>query len=130
MATGIKDKVAIIGMGCTQFGERWDTGTPQLLAEAFDEALADAGIERRQIDAAWCGSALDSVNVGNSAIPAAIALRLDGIPVSRMENMCATGTEVLRGAAYAVASGAVSRSAPRNSRIPATVACQRRTREP
>jgi acetyl-CoA C-acetyltransferase len=107
MATGIKDKVAIIGMGCTQFGERWDVGTPQLLAEAFDEALHDAGIERGQIDAAWCGSALDSVNVGNSAIPASIALRLDGIPVSRMENMCATGTEVLRGAAYAVASGAV-----------------------
>jgi len=107
MATGIKDKVAIIGMGCTQFGERWDVGTPQLLAEAFDEALHDAGIERGLIDAAWCGSALDSVNVGNSAIPASIALRLDGIPVSRMENMCATGTEVLRGAAYAVASGAV-----------------------
>jgi acetyl-CoA C-acetyltransferase len=107
MATGIKDKVAIIGMGCTQFGERWDVGTPELLAEAFDEALQDAGIERGQIDAAWCGSALDSVNVGNSAIPASIALRLDGIPVSRMENMCATGTEVLRGAAYAVASGAV-----------------------
>ena len=107
MATGIKDKVAIIGMGCTQFGERWDVGTPQLLAEAFDEALHDSGIERGQIDAAWCGSALDSVNVGNSAIPASIALRLDGIPVSRMENMCATGTEVLRGAAYAVASGAV-----------------------
>ena len=107
MATGIKDKVAIIGMGCTQFGERWDVGTQQLLAEAFDEALHDSGIERGQIDAAWCGSALDSVNVGNSAIPASIALRLDGIPVSRMENMCATGTEVLRGAAYAVASGAV-----------------------
>ncbi len=107
MATGIKDKVAIIGMGCTQFGERWDVGTPELLAEAFDEALHDAGIERGLIDAAWCGSALDSVNVGNSAIPASIALRLDGIPVSRMENMCATGTEVLRGAAYAVASGAV-----------------------
>jgi acetyl-CoA C-acetyltransferase len=107
MATGIKDKVAIIGMGCTQFGERWDVGTPELLAEAFDEALHDAGIERGQIDAAWCGSALDSVNVGNSAIPASIALRLDGIPVSRMENMCATGTEVLRGAAYAVASGAI-----------------------
>jgi acetyl-CoA C-acetyltransferase len=107
MASGIKDKVAIIGMGCTQFGERWDVGTPQLLAEAFDEALADAGIERRQIEAAWAGSALDNVNVGNSAIPTALALRLDGIPVSRMENMCATGTEALRGAAYAVASGAV-----------------------
>jgi acetyl-CoA C-acetyltransferase len=47
------------------------------------------------------------VNVGNSAIPASTALRLDGIPFSRMENMCATGTEALRGAAYAVASGAV-----------------------
>lgn len=107
MATGIKDKVAIIGMGCSRFGERWDAGTHQLLAEAFEEALADAGIERKQIDAAWSGSCMDAVNVGNSAIPTSVALRLDGIPVSRMENMCATGTEALRGAAYAVASGAV-----------------------
>jgi acetyl-CoA C-acetyltransferase len=107
MAKGIKDKVAILGMGCSKFGERWDTGSEALLAEAFDEALLDAGIERSQIEAAWFGSCLDSINVGNSAIPASTALRLDGIPVSRMENMCATGTEALRGAAYAVASGAV-----------------------
>lgn len=106
MASGIKDKVAILGVGCSKFGERWDAGTHDLLAEAFNEALADAGIERSQIDAAWYGSAMDAVNVGNSAIPAALALRLDGIPVSRVENMCATGTEALRGAAYAVASGA------------------------
>lgn len=107
MATGIRDKVAIIGMGCTRFGERWDTGPAELLAEAFDEALADAGIERRQIDAAWFGSCSDAISVGNSAIPASMALRLDGIAVSHMENMCATGTEVLRAATYAVASGAV-----------------------
>jgi acetyl-CoA C-acetyltransferase len=107
MASGIKDKVAILGMGCSRFGERWDAGTPELLAEAFDEALADAGIDRSRIQAAWYGSCMDQVNVGNSCIPAAIALRLDGIPVSRVENMCATGTEALRGAVYAVASGAV-----------------------
>lgn len=107
MADGIKDKVAIIGMGCSKFGERWDAGTSELLAEAFDEALADAGVEQSQIEAAWYGSALDSVNVGNSAIPASTALRLDGIPVTRLENMCATGTEALRAATYAVASGAV-----------------------
>lgn len=107
MATGIKDKVAIIGMGCSKFGERWNDGTAELMAEAFNEALDDAGIERKQIDAAWFGSCLDQINVGNSCIPATNALRLDGIPVSRMENMCATGTETLRGAAYAVASGAV-----------------------
>ena len=106
MASGIKDKVAILGMGCSRFGERWDAGTADLLAEAFTEALGDAGIERQQIDAAWFGSCMDAVNVGNSAIPASMALRLDGIPVSRVENMCATGTEALRGAVYAVASGA------------------------
>jgi len=106
MATGIRDKVAIIGMGCTKFGERWDAGTEHLLVEALREALADAGIERRQIGAAWYAASLDAVNVGNSAIPAATALRLEGIPVTRVENMCASGTEALRGAAYAVAAGA------------------------
>jgi acetyl-CoA C-acetyltransferase len=107
MATGIKDKVAILGAGCSRFGERWDAGAPELMVEAFEEALADAGIERKDIQAAWYGCYGDAVNVGNSSIPAATALRLDGIPVSRMENMCATGTEALRGATYAVASGAV-----------------------
>jgi acetyl-CoA C-acetyltransferase len=107
MARGIKDKVAIVGMGCSKFGERWDCGTEHLLTEAFTEALADSGIDKKQIGAAWFGSAFDRVNVGNSAIPLSTALRLEGIPVSRVENMCATGTEALRGAAYAVAAGAV-----------------------
>lgn len=106
MAMGIKDKVAIIGMGCSKFGERWDASTDDLMVEAFDEAMVDAGIERAQIDAAWYGSCIDAANVGNSAIPASTALRLDGIPFSRVENMCATGTEALRGAVYAVAAGA------------------------
>lgn len=107
MASGIKDRVAIVGMGCTRFGERWDAGADDLMVEAFTEALADAGIERSRIEAVWVGNALDDINVGNSALPAAHALRLGGIPVTRVENMCATGTEALRGAAYAVASGAV-----------------------
>jgi acetyl-CoA C-acetyltransferase len=106
MASGIKDKVAIIGMGCSRFGERWDCGTEHLVSEAFQEALQDAGIERKQIEAAWFGSCLDKSNVGNSAIPLSTALRLEGIPVTRVENMCATGTEALRGAVYAVAAGA------------------------
>jgi acetyl-CoA C-acetyltransferase len=107
MASGIKDRVAIIGMGCTQFGELWDKGPEDLIVEAFEEALADAGIARSQIEAAWMGNALDDINVGNSALPLAHALRLKSIPVSRVENMCATGTEALRAATYAVAAGAV-----------------------
>ncbi|WP_428312957.1 acetyl-CoA acetyltransferase [Hydrocarboniphaga sp.] len=106
MATGIKDKVAIVGMGCSKFGERWDCSAEDLMVEAFTEALADAGIDRSRIGAAWYGSAMEK-SVGNSAIPLSTALRLEAIPVSRVENMCATGTEALRGAVYAVASGAV-----------------------
>ena len=107
MATGIRDRVAIIGMGCTEFGERWDKGADDLMVDAFEDALADAGIDRKQIEAAWIGNALDDINVGNSALPLAHALRLQEISVSRVENMCATGTEALRAATYAVASGAV-----------------------
>jgi acetyl-CoA C-acetyltransferase len=106
MASGIRDRVVIAGMGCTVFGERWSEGSEDLMVEAFDEALADAGLERSSIDAAWLGSALDDVNVGNSALPLAFALRLPQIPVTRVENMCATGTEALRAAVYAVAAGA------------------------
>ena len=91
MASGIKDKVAIVGMGCTTFGEHWDKGPEDLIVEAFEEALADAKIARSEIQAAWMGNALDDINVGNSALPLAHALRLKTIPVSRVENMCATG---------------------------------------
>jgi acetyl-CoA C-acetyltransferase len=107
MATGIRDRVAIVGMGCTRFGERWDKGPEDLMVDAFEEALADAGLERDSVEAAWMGNALDDINVGNSSLPLAHALRLQSIPVTRVENMCATGTEALRAATYAVASGAV-----------------------
>ena len=106
MASGIRDRVVIAGMGCTVFGERWDTGAEVLMVEAFEEALADSGLERNHIEAAWLGVALDDMNVGNSALPLATALRLRNIPVTRVENMCATGTEALRAAVYAVAAGA------------------------
>jgi acetyl-CoA C-acetyltransferase len=106
MATGIKDKVAIIGMGCTRFGERWDVGAEELIVEAFMEAIADAGIERREIQAAWLGTCFEEISVGKSALPLSSTLRLPMIPVTRVENYCATGTEAFRGACYAVAAGA------------------------
>lgn len=106
MATGIRDKVAIIGMGCSRFGERWEAGAEDLMIEAFEEGLADAGIESADIQAAWFGTCMDEINVGKTAMPLATTLRLPMIPVTRVENYCATGTEAFRGACYAVASGA------------------------
>jgi acetyl-CoA C-acetyltransferase len=106
MASGIRDKVAILGMGCSRFGERWDCGPDELMLEAFNEALADAGVTTGQIEAAWLGVCLEENNVGKTAGPLAQALRLPRIAATRVENACATGTEALRGAAYAVAAGA------------------------
>lgn len=106
MPSGIKDKVAILGMGCAKFGERWDKDADSLMVEAFDEAIEDAGIDVTQIDAAWLSVAFDAQNVGPSGIPLAMGLRLPGIGVTKVENYCASGTDGFRGAVYAVASGA------------------------
>jgi acetyl-CoA C-acetyltransferase len=106
MATGIRDKVAIIGMGCTRFGERWDVGPEELIVEAFTECIEDTAMDSRDIEAVWVGTCFDEINMGKSALGAAMSLRLDFVPVTRVENFCASGTESLRGAVYAVASGA------------------------
>ncbi len=103
---GIKDKVAIIGMGCTKFGELWNKSADDLMVDAFKEALEDAGIEKKDIGAAWQGNEYTEVNIGHSAQPMARALKLPFIPVTHVDNMCASGTEAFRGACYAVASGA------------------------
>ena len=106
MAEGIKDKIAIIGMGCTKFGELWDKSAEDLVVEAFKEAIEDAGIDKKDIQAAWQGNEFTEVNIGHSGMPTAGTLKLSFIPVTHVENMCASGTEAFRGACYAVASGA------------------------
>ncbi|RJP32158.1 MAG: acetyl-CoA acetyltransferase [Actinobacteria bacterium] len=105
MGSGIRDKVVILGMGCSKFGERFDIGSDELLLEAFQECLNDAGIEKKDLQAAWLGSALDEINIGKSATRVAGTLHLPNIPVTRVENFCASGTEAFRGACYGVASG-------------------------
>ncbi|MBW1711880.1 MAG: acetyl-CoA acetyltransferase, partial [Deltaproteobacteria bacterium] len=95
-----------VGMGCTKFGEHFDRSAESLMVEAFQEAIEDAGIEKKDIDAAWLSTCFDEVNVGKSAIPLAGALKLPYLPITRVENFCASGTEAIRAASFAVASGA------------------------
>jgi acetyl-CoA C-acetyltransferase len=99
---GIRDRVAIVGMGCTRFAEHFDKGVDDLLRESTDEAFAGAGVTKDDVDAYWLGTAQS----GMSGITLARPLRLEGKPVTRVENYCATGSEALRQAVYAVASGA------------------------
>ena len=99
---GIKDRVAIVGMGCTNFGEQWDKSTDDLLIESTQAAMASAKVTRDDIDAYWLGT----MGSGTSGLTLSKPLRLENKPVTRLENMCATGSEALRNACYAVASGA------------------------
>lgn len=101
MPGSIKDKVAIIGMGCTRFGELWGQGPSDLVVEAVSEACDDAGVEVQDMEAAWVGTLFTGMGGRTLSEP----LKLQYIPVTRVENACGSGQEALRGAAYAVAAG-------------------------
>jgi acetyl-CoA C-acetyltransferase len=99
---GIRDRVAIIGMGCTEFGEHWDRGVDDMVSAASYDALNNAGVEKDSIDAAWIGT----LGSGASGLTLSRPLQLQYKPVTRVENYCATGSDSFRNACYAVASGA------------------------
>jgi acetyl-CoA C-acetyltransferase len=99
---GIKDRVAIVGMGCTNFGERWDSSPEDMMVESVTAALESAGVGKDDVDAFWLGT----LGTGNSGMLLSRALKLGYKPVTRVENYCASGSEAFRNACYAVASGA------------------------
>ncbi len=97
----IKDKVAVVGMGCTAFKEAWTKDPFDLMVDATYEAYADAGVGPEDIEAVFVGNQLTF----QTSAAAASALKLHNIPVTRVENACATGTEAVRMAAYSIAAG-------------------------
>jgi acetyl-CoA C-acetyltransferase len=99
----LSDRVAIISMGCTRFAEHFDTSADGLAVDAVTEALDGAGLTSDDVDAYWLGTYVSGI----SGIALARPLKLAGKPVTRVENMCATGSEALRAAVHAVACGAV-----------------------
>jgi len=102
MAYSIKDKAAVVGMGCSKFGERFDASKEDLLLEAMNEALEDAGIGFEDIDAYWFGTFETALSGdGLSSI-----IQSEYKPVTRVENKCCTGSDAFRNACYAVISGA------------------------
>jgi len=96
----LKNRVCIVGIGWTPFGEHFDKSYEDLVAEAGRTALRDAGVSARQIDAAWLGTAFPDAGVykGRAGMDLAEPLGLFDIPVTRVSNYCATGAEAMRGA--------------------------------
>ncbi len=101
-SNGIRDQICIVGMGCTAFGEHWDQSVDDMLIDASTDALASAGMKIDDVDAFWLGTMASGI----SGLTLSGPLKLDYKPVTRLENMCATGSEAFRNACYAVASGA------------------------
>jgi acetyl-CoA C-acetyltransferase len=100
-------RVAIVGAGMTPFAEHFHLGIKDLLPMAVSEAVAhvDKGFDRADIQAAWFGELVSTD--GFAAGVMADSCGLLDIPVTRIENACATGNDTLRNAFYAVSSGHV-----------------------
>ncbi len=106
MPESMKDKVAVVGVGCTKFGDRADASYEDLVVEAALEAMHDAGVASDRIEAAWLGTFSPNAGNGKASVSLADALRLYDRPITRVENFCATGTDAFRHAAMAIAAGA------------------------
>ncbi|MCX2931656.1 beta-ketoacyl synthase N-terminal-like domain-containing protein [Mycobacterium sp. CVI_P3] len=98
--------VAIVGAGMTTFAEHFELGIKDLIPMAYAECTArvDKGIDKSDIQAAWIGEL--STTDGFPAGILADTLDLMNVPVTRVENACATGNDAIRNATMAIASGA------------------------
>ena len=104
---GLGGKVAIVGSGVIKFGENFHQSLTDMVYEAVTLALADAKVDRAQLQAAWFGCYEPMLYgfEGNSGTFVSDPLNLFPIPVTRVAAYCATGIEAVRNASLAVASG-------------------------
>ena len=101
-------RAVIAGVGMTRFGKHLETGLKALGREGVEAALADAGVERGQIEAAWVGNAMAGLVTGQECIRGQVVLRSAGmgaIPVVNVENACASAATALNQACAMVQAG-------------------------
>lgn len=100
--------IYIVGVGMTPFGKFLDRSVKDLTREAVTAALADAGAAVGDIEAAWFANTAQSIMEGQNAIPGEIALRnigIQNVPVTNVENACASASTALDMAATWLEAG-------------------------
>ena len=98
----------IAGVGMTPFGRLEDRGLKSIGGEAIEAAIADAGIDRKSLQAAWIANAAAGVITGQECIRGQVVLRSIGIgsiPVVNVENACASASTAFNQACAMVTAG-------------------------
>ncbi len=104
----MKMNAYVAGVGMTGFGRMMDRGLKSLGAEAIKAALFDAGVDRREVQAAWMSNAAAGVLTGQECIRGEVVLRsagMGGLPVVNVENACASASTAFNQACAMVSAG-------------------------
>ena len=102
------NNVYIAGVGMTPFGKHTSIGVYELIAQAVNAAVKDAGAELRDIESVYYGTLTHGMLQGQYCVPGPIAMRrmgLQDIPIFTVENACASGSSALHLAAQALRAG-------------------------
>jgi acetyl-CoA C-acetyltransferase len=103
----IAGNVAVVGSAATTFGIHHDRGYLDLIREAATDAIADAGLQNADVEAAWLSTAITDIIAveGDSGTPITETINFSPRPVTRVSAYCASGMEAVRGGAMAIAAG-------------------------
>jgi acetyl-CoA acetyltransferase len=102
------EEVAVIGVGMTRFGKHLDKGIKDLVREAAEAAIRDAGVDRKDIQAAYVGNAVAGLMTGQEMIRGQVTLTsmgIEGIPIFNVESACASSSSAFHLGWAAVRSG-------------------------
>ena len=95
-------EVSVIGVGITPFAKYRDKSLAEIGWPAVKAAIEDAGVEKKGIEAAYCGSALGGMMSGQRILK---QLGITGLPITNIENACSSSSSAFRQGYIAVAAG-------------------------
>ncbi len=100
--------VYVIGVDTTKFGRFLELSVKDLAQQSTAACLRDAGLNKEDLQAIWFSNSSWGFGTGQDCIRGQVALRpmgIEGIPITNVENACASGSTAFHHAWLGVASG-------------------------